>query len=300
MRLYILQGLPLVLAASVLTLAEVASAQPVMVGSQGALWNPTFTFQYSDIAAAHVRSPGTGEGGTLESVSREMGVSIPFFGKGTDTTLGFGLAARALTLHFTGFAPVFAPSLVSDLYGVSAQLNILHRVDNDRSWLVFVSMADFSDTWPVEGQDRTGAGFFLNTRTSPTTVWGLGAVYTYLLGAPMVLPAFNYTHRDGPWSANVRLPAFADVRYSLTERLRIGGLFQIQGGEYTVTSSSTSVDKARYSAASIGALISYGPIQLTAGQTLYRQYQTLTGTMTVVNWYFNPSASYSAGLFLRF
>lgn len=271
-----------------------------MVGSRGALWNPTFTFQYADVTAGHVRSPGAGEGGALESVQRDVGLSIPFAGKGTDTTWGLVLSARELTLHFTGFSPSFSPALVRELYGVSGQLNMLHRVGDDRSWLAFVSLGTFSDTWPPEGQNRTGAGVFLHQRTSPTDVWGYGAVYSYLFGAPLLLPAFTYSHRDGPWSANIRLPALADVRYALTERLRIGGLFQIQGGEYTVTDRQAAIDAARYTAASLGAVISYGPVQLSVGETLYRQYQALSGGTSVVNWYFDPSTVYQASLFWRF
>jgi hypothetical protein len=258
---------------------------------------------FTDLDSAPVRSPGPGEGGTLQSRETRVFALFPVYGRGSDTVWSAGLSAEHLSLRFAGFAPALRPALIPDLYGVALNGSVFHRVDGDHAWLGYVAGGRFSDEWPTEGRGRTSAGGVYQVRASPTTTFGVGAGYTYVFGASRFVPILALAYREGPWSANVRLPFRADARYAITDWVRVGAEIFAQGGEFNVADSS-AVDTVRYTSQIVGALIAIGrlggpQLQFDAGWTVYRHYTALENGDTVVSLGFKDAPFYRAGLAWR-
>jgi len=274
-----------------------------MLGYGYGLGGEATGLSFSGIDPSGVRSPGPGEGGTLQSQEWRAFALVPVYGRGTDTVWSAGLSAEQLSLHFAGFAPALSPVLISELYGVALDGSVMHRVDGDHSWLAYVAAGRFSDQWPPDGQGRTAAGGIYQWRASPTTILGAGAGFTYVFGEPRAVPILALAFREGPWSADVRFPFRADVRYAINEWVRVGAETFVQGGEFNVT-KETAVDTVQYTSQLAAALLTIGrpgrlQFQLDTGIAVYRHYTALDNGNTVESLGFKDAPFYRAGLAWR-
>jgi hypothetical protein len=296
----------LALLAAATALAPPARAQMGMGGrfrGPSGLGEDVTGLSYTGVDPAAVRSPGPGEGGTLQSREWRAFAQVPVYGRGSDTVWSAGLSAQHLALQFAGFSPALSPALVSNLYGAALHGAVFHRVDEEHSWLAYLATGRFSDQWPAEGRERTSAGGIYQVRTTPATTLGVGGGFTYVFGAPRAVPILAAAYREGPWSASVRFPFRADARYAIGNWVRVGAEYFVQGGEFNVT-DSTAVDTVRYTAQLAGALVAVGrpggpQLQLDAGATVNRSYTARDQGNTVLALGFKDAPFYRAGLAWR-
>lgn len=260
---------------------------------------------FMDVEPAAVHSPAPGERGTLQSQETRAFVSVPVWGRGTDTIWMAGVSAEDLRLHFAGFSPALAPALVSQIYGAGLSGSVYHRMDEGHAWLAYLATGEFSDGWFPAGRERTFGAAIWQARISPSSTFGLGAGFTYVFGEPRGVPIVTYAYQDGPWAANIRFPFRGDVRYSLSPWVRVGAETLVQGGEFSVRDPAASVDAVRYTTQLAGVLLAIGPargpqLQLDAGTTLYRHYTALDNGDTVLSLGFKNAAFYRIGAAVRF
>lgn len=296
----------LLLIAAALLAAPHAQAQMGGRGTPGygyGLGEDVIGLNGSWIEPAAVRSPAAGERGTLQSEEWRAFGQAPVYGQGTDTVWSAGLSAERLSLQFAGFAPTLSPVLIEHLFGVALDGSVFHRVDPDHSWSAFVGSGRFSNQWPTEGRGRTAAGGIYQVRSSPATILGVGGAFTYLFGEPRAVPILALAYREGAWSANVRFPFRAEVRYAIAEWMRVGAETFVQGGEFNIT-NEPAVDTVQYTSQLAAALLSIGrpgglQVQVDAGSTVYRHYTALDNRNTVESLGFKDAPFYRAGLTWR-
>ena len=260
---------------------------------------------YADLAGSGVHRDSPAEAGTLSMIFREATVSVPVAGSGTPDLWFAGLATRDLSLGFSGFSPALSPLLVSELYSKTVFLGLYRQVAPDRAFLAVLAAGTFADAEHADVPLSTGGFAVWRFNTAPHERWGVGVSATNDLGDPGLVPLVEYARWTSRWTANLRLPLEGDVRFWLLDWVSLGGQWLVKGGDYHVTAEHASVDRARVTEGSLGAVFALGrrtgpQLELSAGRTLFQRYRALWDGNEVEAFNFAPGDYRSAVVSWRF
>jgi hypothetical protein len=252
---------------------------------------PGFSVQEEQIPLGAARGAcGSGAGGQVGSTQDDLRFSFPLFRSGA-WSVGNGFGWNHLRLAYRGFDPCFDPLRVSDLWAVSYSLylRVAEGGEEDGAWLVSVGAHRAAEGYPTDPDAvRYTAGATRTFKTDPATTWGVGAYFTYVLGAPRLLPGVTYLHRADPWEVDVRLPFIANLWYRTSDWIRVGAQTRLSGGRFALDRTSPDATELRYANATAGVALALGrprgpQVEFGLGYTIYRLYEITAGDRTVTS-----------------
>ena len=277
-----------------------ACGRTALAQERGApLGSEAIGLHYQDSAPAAVDTSTPPAAGKLSLVLREADLAFPVAGFGSPAIWFVGAQGRDLSLRFTHFAPALSRFLAPELDSRDVLIGTSRQYAADRAFVGVLATGRFSVGSDASVPLVTGGYALWRFLLSRNARWGVGVSATSELGTPALVPLLEYVRWSRDWTVDLRLPLEGDVRWWPSDRVSLGAQWQVRGGEYRTTDKLLPSDTVRVTEGTFAAVLAFGgrggpQLELSSGQSLFRQYRALNDGRKQVSLDFAP-AGYVAG-----